>query len=103
MPTTCPFASSIDSANRAVIASLANATVTIDGATSPAVFDNGYSHGNVGELGMANTQAAITILSELVPEDYDGVEILVNDQAFLIADVQPDGLGVSRVYLQVAA
>lgn len=104
MSITNPFAALIDSTNSAVIAGLANATVTIGGATSPAVFDNGYSRGSVGDMGMggmANAQAAITIQSGLVPEDYDGVEILVNDQAFLIADVQPDGAGLSRIYLQV--
>ncbi len=106
MSTATPFAQSIDSTNAAVIAALANAQVIIGGVQTAAVFDNGYSAGNVGGNlmgGMANTQAALTIESHLVPENYDGQEVLINGESYLIADVQPDGLGVSRVYLEQAA
>ena len=105
MTPAMPFASLIDSTNSAVIAGLANATVTLAGITTPAVFDDGYSAGSVGDMGMggmANTQPTITIESCLVPEDYEGQEVLVNDALYLIAAVQPDGLGVSRVLLEQA-
>lgn len=102
-PAATPFATLIDSTNRAVIKGLANATVIINGAESPCVFDEAFSRGSVGDLGMggmASTQPAITIPSDLVPEDYDGFGLLVNERAYTIASVEPDGVGVSRVLLQ---
>lgn len=106
MLTSCPFANLIDRTNRAVIDSLCNVTVIIGGVQTQAVFDDGYSAGMVGESGMggmANSQPAISVLSSLVPECYEGAQVLVNEQPFWIAEVQPDGLGVSRVVLQAAA
>jgi hypothetical protein len=105
-PATTPFAKLIDSTNSAVIAGLANATVIINGAESPCVFDEAFSRGSLGDMGMggmANTQPAITVLSTLVPDDYDRAEVWVNEQAYSIVDVQPDGVGVSRVLLQAVA
>jgi hypothetical protein len=105
-PATTPFAKLIDSTNSAVIAGLANATIIINGAESPCVFDEAFSRGSLGDMGMggmANTQPAITVLSTLVPDDYDRAEVWVNEQAYSIVDVQPDGVGVSRVLLQAAA
>jgi hypothetical protein len=101
-----PFAKLIDSTNSAVIEALANASVIINGAESPCVFDEAFSRGSLGDMGMggmANTQPAITVLSALVPDDYDRAEVLVNEQAYSIVDVQPDGVGVSRVLLQAVA
>ena len=105
-PAATPFAKLIDSTNSAVIEALANATVIINGAESPCVFDDAFSRGSLGDMGMggmANTQPAITILSALVPEDYDRAEVLIDGQFYAIADVQPDGVGLSRVLLQAVA
>jgi hypothetical protein len=101
-----PFANLMDSTNRAVITGLANASVFINGASTPCVFDEAFSRGSLGDMGMggmANTQPAITILSALVPEDYDRAEVLIDGQFYAIADVQPDGVGLSRVLLQAVA
>jgi hypothetical protein len=105
-PAATPFAKLIDSTNSAVIAGLANAAVIINGVSSPCVFDEPFSRGSLGDMGMggmANTQPAITVLSALVPDDYDRAEVWVNEQAYSIVDVQPDGVGVSRVLLQAVA
>lgn len=105
-PAATPFAKLIDSTNSAVIEALANASVIINGVSSPCVFDEAFSRGSLGDMGMggmANTQPAITILSTLVPEDYDRTEVWVNEQAYSIVDVQPDGVGVSCVLLQAVA
>lgn len=103
MTFVLPFATLQDSTNRAVIAALANATVTIAGQSSPAVFDDAYSAGEMGGGamgGMANTQPTLMIDSSLLPQDYDGQEILVNDEPYLIAAAQPDGMGLSRIMLE---
>ena len=77
-------------------------TVTVNGVSVPAMFDNGYASGDVGVLGMASTQPAITLATADVPASPVGMAAVCNGTAYTIAAHEPDGTGISRLLLEAA-
>ncbi|MFN7155080.1 MAG: hypothetical protein ACK4OE_15455 [Acidovorax sp.] len=76
------------------------------GAAVPVIFDAAAVPGSVGPLGMVNTLPAITLPSAQVPANPvdTSVEVSVNGvaTAYLVADAQPDGTGITRLLLEAA-
>lgn len=78
-------------------------TATVAGLTVRAIFNNGYALGNVGMFGMASSQPTLTLASADVSTDPVGASVLVGAVAYLVAAHEPDGTGISRLLLEVAA
>lgn len=69
-------------------------------------FDNAYALGNVGLLGMASSQPAITLPTAQVPADPVSTSVVITAGegagSYTVAEHQPDGTGISRLVLEVA-
>ena len=70
-------------------------------------YSGAYALGNVGALGMASSQPAITLPSAAVPADPVGSAVVITAGHglgnYLVAEHQPDGSGISVLLLEVAA
>ena len=90
--------------NASVLARLGNAVeATVAGVVVPyAIFSNGYATGNVGMLGMATSQPALTLATTLVPAHPVGQAVVVAGQGYSVAAHEPDGTGISRLVLEVS-
>ena len=75
---------------------------TLNGAAVSAIFDNGYSVGNVGILGMASSEPTLMLTTASVPASPIGLPVVVNGTNYLVAQHEPDGTGVSRLVLERA-
>lgn len=77
---------------------------TLGGNAVRGVFDNGYALGSVGLVGMSGTQPTFTLPSASVtPVDPVGQPLVIGALSFTVAAHEPDGTGVSRLILEVAA
>lgn len=98
-----PFAALESRVNNAVFARLANASVSINGAQAVAgILDDGVAVGAVGPLGLATSQPSVMVPSAAVPAYAVGLQVSVNGIAYLIAASEPDGVGITRLLLEVA-
>ena len=79
----------------AVSATLASATVR-------GIFDNAYRQGEVGFNGMASTQPVFTLATSDVPTGSVGASLVVNATTYTIAHHEPDGTGMSVLFLELA-
>ena len=77
-------------------------TVTLNGVSKPAIFDNGYALASVGAYGMASSQPSLTMATADVPADVVGQAAVANGVNYLVATHEPDGTGVSRLLLEKA-
>ena len=77
-------------------------TVTLGGNEVAAIFDNSYTTGNVGMLGMATSQPALTLQTTQVPASPIGQAVVVAGQGYTVAVHEPDGTGISRLLLEVS-
>lgn len=68
----------------------------------PAIFDAPFSMGNVGANGMADSAPALTLATLDVPANPVGQHAVVRGVDYLIAAHEPDGTGVSKLYLELA-
>jgi hypothetical protein len=73
---------------------------TLGGVAVTGIFDNGYSAGNVGGMGIASTQPTLTLPTASVPANPVGLAAVVASVTYTIAEHQPDGTGVSMLYLE---
>lgn len=76
---------------------------TVGGVAVSVIFDNAYAAGNVGLLGMASTQPSIIMPTAQVPGSPIGAAVSVNASNYLVAAHEPDGSGISRLWLESAA
>lgn len=98
------FAAAINRLNRAVLAQLStDEVITVGGSVVDAIFDNGNALGNVGLIGMAATQPQLTLVSADVSTNPVGASVLVGSVAYVVAAHEPDGTGISRLLLELAA
>jgi len=101
---TTPFAPLEARLNLAAVSRLANVLCAINGAAPvAAVFDNGYAAASVGPYGMASTQPMLTLATADVPATPVGAAVVVGSTAYVVAAHEPDGTGISRLVLEVAA
>ena len=96
------FAASRDRVNRAVFQRLWNAGATLDGYVR-GIFDDGHSVGGVGAAGMAGTQPTFTLLTASLVGEPVGKSIVVNGFTYVVGAHEPDGTGVSRLFLERTA
>lgn len=89
--------------NVAVMARLADVEATLNGVAISAIFDNGYSLGSVGPMGMASTQPSLTLPTASVPANPVGLTVVVGGVSYLVACHEPDGTGISRLLLESGA
>lgn len=78
-------------------------TVTLNGVSVPALFDAGYALAQVGPYGMASSQPALTLATASVPATPVGATAVANGTTYVVATHEPDGTGISRLILEVAA
>lgn len=101
---SAPFLALEARVNHAVFARLANTqAVLAGGAPVSAIWDNGYTLGAVGVAGVATTSPTLTLPTASVPAQPVGATAVVDGTAYLVAEHQPDGSGVSRLLLEAAA
>lgn len=98
-----PFAALEARVNQSVFSRLANAQADFGGGLVPVIFDNAYAHGGVGPIGMAGTQPMATLKTADVPANPIGQTVTINAIAYAIAEHQPDGAGVSTLFLERAS
>ena len=75
---------------------------TLAGTAVQGVFDNGYALGNVG-IGMASTQPMFTLPTASISGEAVGQTLVVNATNYVVSAHEPDGTGMSRLLLEVAA
>ena len=80
---------------------LSNCAASIDDVVVDALFANGYAAGQVGALGMASSQPALALPSAQVPPNPVGRRVVVDGQAYLIAEARPDGTGQTLLLLEL--
>lgn len=78
-------------------------TCSLDGVDVPAIFDNTFALGAVGQYGMATTGPRITLQTASVPADVEGKACVVDSVAYTVAAHEPDGAGISVLRLELAA
>lgn len=78
-------------------------TITLNGVDVLAIFDNGYSAGNVGSVGMASNQPMVQLATALVPASPVGKVVLVRGISYRVGACEPDGTLVSTLYLERTA
>ena len=75
---------------------------TLDGRQVLGIFEAGYAPGGVG-IGMAGTQPTFTLPTSSVVADPVGATLQTGEATFIVALHEPDGTGVSRLILELAA
>jgi hypothetical protein len=77
-------------------------SVTVNGQSVKAIYNNSYAAGNVGMLGMASTTPALELKTSDVPSNPLGMAVVVNAINYLVAAHEPDGTGMSVLMLEAA-
>lgn len=77
-------------------------SVTLNGVTVAAIFDNAYALGSVGAYGMASSGPVLMLASASVPGDVVGLTVVANALSYLVVAHEPDGTGISRLLLELA-
>lgn len=73
-----------------------------DGVSEPVtvIFDGAAERSVLGELGMGTTSPAITLATQDVPPNVVGRALTVDGVRYEVAENQPDGTGVSTLFLK---
>lgn len=82
--------------NTAIIGALGKVRALIGGRSVAGVFDNEYRNA----LGVADTLPMFSCLTSAVPNVARGSGVLINGTAWTVAEVQPDGTGMTRLMLK---
>lgn len=77
-------------------------TAIVGGETVSVIFDNGYTLGSVGPIGMASSQPMLTLASANVPASPVGTAVVVGSTNYTVGAHEPDGTGISRLMLEAA-
>lgn len=108
MATSTPFAALEQRVNRVALARTANALATFDGVAQPVPcqFDNSYAVALAGPfdgMGVSTTQPRITCANASIPADPAGSAVVVAGEAYVVAEHQPDGTGMTVLMLRRVA
>lgn len=76
---------------------------TLAGQPVRVVFDNAAALGSVGFSGMAGTQPQATLPTASITGEAVGQTLVIGAATYTVAAHEPDGTGVSRLVLEVAA
>lgn len=91
--------------NGAVMRAHANATAFFNGASTgvPVIFGDPYALGSAGPLGMATSQPQFDCADADVPVGAHGSGVVVGDVSYFVAELRPDGSGMTTVILEASA
>lgn len=91
-------------ANRRILASLANATVTVAGNQLPVIYDDKSLIAQVGVTGFVSTSPQIVIATDSLPTNFNGMAIAIGGKNWRVADLRHDGgaAGLSVAMLERA-
>lgn len=89
--------------NASVLNTLADAQVRFAGSDVdvPGVFRDPSAVANVG-IGAQDTRPTVTVASNAVPADYEGLPVQVDGTPYVIQSAEPDGTGLTTVFLEIA-
>lgn len=85
--------------NAAALAKLANAAGVLDGVAVEGIFDNAYMVSD-GGVGMASAGPAFTLATWSVPDAPYGKQFVHDSITYTVAEHQPDGRGMSVLFLE---
>jgi len=77
-------------------------SATLGGVAVSVFFNNGYSAGSVGSLGMGDTSPSITLPTAQVPASPIGLSVVVQGATYVVAEHQPNATGISTLLLERA-
>ena len=92
----------LNSSTLAAFGSTDSAPITLNGAPVQAVFDNGYTLGTAGPLGMDTSAPSLRLATSLVPTAYQGLPATHLGVSYVVGAHQPDGMGMSVLLLERA-
>lgn len=96
---TSPFAALQADVNAAVVAHLANATADFGGGV---VVDGLFSNAYIDAFGMAGSRPQIDVLTSALTGIAAGAALSVGGVAYTVAEIHPDGTGMTRLLLERA-
>lgn len=76
---------------------------TVGGVAVRAIFDDASALGSVGVAGMATSQPTVTVPSADLPADPYGLPVQVGGRNCVVAAVEHDGTGITRLLLEASA
>lgn len=79
------------------------ADATLAGQPVRGLFDSGHALNAVGPMGMAAASPSLTLATATVPAYPVGLAVTVAGTGYLVAAHEPDGTGISRLWLEVSA
>lgn len=85
-------------ASVAILSALANTTATFGATTFDVVFDNAFAD----PLGIASSQPSCLADDADVTGVSQGSSLTVNATSYTVRELQPDGLGLTRLILEAA-
>jgi hypothetical protein len=77
-------------------------SATLGGVAVSVLFNNGYSAGSVGSLGMGDLSPSITLPTAQVPASPIGLFVAVGGGSYVVAEHQPNATGISTLLLERA-
>jgi len=80
----------------------ASAPITLGGVVVQAVWEDDYTRASAGSLGMDTSSPALLLATSLVPTAYEGVPVTRLGVSYTAAHHQPDGQGLSVLFLERA-
>lgn len=75
--------------------------VVIGGVPLRAIFDGAYDRALVGEIGMASTSPVLRLPTASVALPLSRAEVVINGTPYRIAEHEPDGTGMSVLFLEI--
>lgn len=75
----------------------------LDGHPVRGIFDNAAALGSVGLVGMAGTQPVFTLPTSSIVGEPVGQTLVRASVTYVIEAHEPDGTGISRLFLEVSA
>lgn len=95
------FSAALIRLNQAVFAHLpGDEVITIGGVSVTGIFDAAYAQGSASGMAMASSMPTLTLPTASVPANPVGVASVVSGVNYTVAEHQPDGAGVSVLYLE---
>lgn len=98
-----PFAAAEARVNSAVFARLSNAIGLLNGVSVSGIFDQAYDQAGIGLSGMSSSRPVFSVLSSLVSSNVVGMPFVLNLTSYKVVESQPDGTGMTVLFLERAA
>lgn len=87
--------------NGSVLKHLSNSVVSIEGVEHPGIFKRPFQVVHLGS-GIADSRPTVAMDSSSLPDDPVSIALLVDSIGYTVAEAQPDGTGMSCLFLEYA-